>query len=256
LNAVKTFVRALYTGADRRGRLFRFTLLAFDTVALIFFIASSLVRDAPWIHWVDAIIAVVIIADLAARLWIAPSPSRLFRQVTTYADLVVIVTLLAPTFLENFLFLRVLRAFRVFQSYRVLSDLREEFAWFRRHEDVIKSVVNLLVFIFVMSSVVFVLQEDTNPGISDYLDALYFTVGALTTTGFGDITLEGKIGQFLTILILLVGVGLFVRLVQAIFRPARVSVQCPECGLTRHDADAVHCKHCGQTINIETEGRD
>jgi len=51
-----------------------------------------------------------------------------------------------------------------------------------------------------------------------------------------------------------VGVALFFRLAQAVFRPAKVRYTCPSCGLNRHEPDAVHCKHCGQTINIATEG--
>jgi voltage-gated potassium channel len=52
------------------------------------------------------------------------------------------------------------------------------------------------------------------------------------------------------------GVALFLRLIQTIFRPTRVIYDCPDCGLHRHDADAVHCKHCGRVINISTEGVD
>jgi voltage-gated potassium channel len=119
---------------------------------------------------------------------------------------------------------------------------------------VIQSVVNLLVFVFVMTAVVYVFQVDTNPKITNYVDALYFTITALTTTGFGDITLEGTGGRLLSIFILLVGVGLFLRLIQTIFRPPHVTYECPDCGLRRHDTDAVHCKHCGRTLHIATEG--
>ncbi|MGE0855115.1 MAG: potassium channel family protein, partial [Hyphomicrobiaceae bacterium] len=87
-----------------------------------------------------------------------------------------------------------------------------------------------------------------------YIDALYFTVTALTTTGFGDITLEGTSGRLLSIIILLIGVALFLRLVQTIFRPPHVSFECPDCGLRRHDTDAVHCKHCGRVLHITTDG--
>ena len=34
----------------------------------------------------------------------------------------------------------------------------------------------------------------------------------------------------------------------------KVRETCRKCGLSLHDADAVHCKHCGATIHIETEG--
>jgi voltage-gated potassium channel len=252
--AFRDALRHLYHGHDGMARTFRFAILAFDIGTIIFFIASSLSRDEPWIHVADAIIAVFIIADLAARFWIEPNRRRMARQATTWADIIVIITLLLPTFLESFLFLRVLRALRLLRSYRVLTDLRQESSFFRRNEEVIQSSVNLIVFVFVMTALVYVLQVRTNPKIANYIDALYFTVTALTTTGFGDITLEGTSGRLLTIAILLIGVALFLRLVQTIFRPPHVNYECPDCGLKRHDTDAVHCKHCGRLLHIRTEG--
>ncbi|MGD8340537.1 MAG: ion transporter, partial [Gammaproteobacteria bacterium] len=41
---------------------------------------------------------------------------------------------------------------------------------------------------------------------------------------------------------------------QTVFRPHKVRYECPRCGLTRHDLDAVHCKHCGHELHIRTEG--
>jgi voltage-gated potassium channel len=76
----------------------------------------------------------------------------------------------------------------------------------------------------------------------------------LTTTGFGDITMNDSVGRLLAVVIMVVGVALFLRLAQAIFSPRKVAYTCPDCGLTRHDPDAVHCKHCGRVLKIETEG--
>ncbi|MPZ36070.1 MAG: N-6 DNA methylase [Rhodospirillales bacterium] len=124
--------------------------------------------------------------------------------------------------------------------------------WFRRHEDIIQRTVNLLVFIFIVTSVVYVTQHVVNPQISTYIDALYFTITTLTTTGFGDITLRGPAGRLLAVVIMFVGVELFLRLLQAIFRPSKVRFECPDCGLMAHDA--VHCKHCGRVVHIRDEG--
>ena len=77
---------------------------------------------------------------------------------------------------------------------------------------------------------------------------------ALTTTGFGDITLPGTSGRLISVAIMIFGVTLFLRLAQVLFRPPKVRHPCPNCGLLMHDADAVHCKHCGETIRIKTEG--
>jgi len=250
----KQIVHDLYYGRSRRSRIFRFAFLIFDIASVIFFIATSMMRETTWIYWVDALIALVIIADLAARFWIAKHPWRLFKDLTTWTDIIVVITLLLPTILDSLLFLRVLRALRVLRSYRVLADLRAYSSFFKRNELVIQSIVNLIVFVFIMTALVYVLQVHSNPKITNYVDALYFTITALTTTGFGDITLEGTTGRILSIVILLVGVALFLRLVQTIFRPPHVNYECPECGLVRHDTDAVHCKHCGKILHITTEG--
>jgi voltage-gated potassium channel len=81
-------------------------------------------------------------------------------------------------------------------------------------------------------------------------------VATLTTTGFGDITMTTPGGKLLTVFIMVVGVALFIQLARAVFQPSKVHYKCSECGLTRHDPDAVHCKHCGESLKIETEGGD
>jgi voltage-gated potassium channel len=35
----------------------------------------------------------------------------------------------------------------------------------------------------------------------------------------------------------------------------KVQCRCPDCGLLRHDIDAVHRKACGRLLNIPDEGR-
>jgi voltage-gated potassium channel len=172
------------------------------------------------------------------------------------ADLIVIASLLAPSLAQNFSFLRVIRALRLLRSYHMLKNLRQQSTFVRHNEDVIFSVVNLLVFIFIITAIVFVSQVDRNPAIKDYVDALYFTIATLTTTGFGDITLMGTSGHILAVLIMIFGISLFLRLIQTIFRPSKLRYECPTCGLNRHDPDAVHCKHCGEILHITTEGAD
>ena len=93
-----------------------------------------------------------------------------------------------------------------------------------------------------------------NDSINNYIDALYFTITTLTTTGFGDVILVGSTGRLLAVVIMIVGVALFLRLVQTIFRPSKVKYECPDCGLSRHELDAIHCKHCGRQLRIRTEG--
>ena len=91
-------------------------------------------------------------------------------------------------------------------------------------------------------------------GVEGYVDALYFTVTTVTTTGFGDIVLPGIWGKLTSIVTMIIGISLFVRLAQSIFRPAKVYFSCPQCALQRHDLDAVFCKACGHPLKIPDEG--
>jgi voltage-gated potassium channel len=140
------------------------------------------------------------------------------------------------------------------RSYVVLRQLRSHSRFFAKNEEVIYSAINLFVFIFIVTAAVFVLQVEVNDSINNYIDALYFTIATLTTTGFGDIILVGSTGRLLAVIIMIVGVALFIRLVQTIFMPNKVRHECLDCGLTKHDRDAVHCKHCGRQLHIRTEG--
>jgi voltage-gated potassium channel len=223
-------------------------------VVVAFVVASSFFRGTVWTEVLDPVFGTIILIELAARLWIARRPLRELFHPITLADVIVVFSLLAPAAGENFAFLRVLRTLRLLRSYRMVARLRRDVPFFRNNQDVIFSVLNLVVFILVTTALVFETQVGRNEEIGNYADALYFTVTTLTTTGFGDITLEGTHGRLLAVLIMIFGVSLFIRLAQTVFRPHKVRYSCPHCGLSRHDADAVHCKHCGEVLNIPDEG--
>jgi len=244
----------LYNGKSKKSVYFRLGLVAFDVITISFFIVTSMVEISPWIIAIDFIIAFFLSLDFFSRLLIARNRLNHLIQPIPILDLIVILALLAPTVIENLAFLRVFRALRLLRSYHLLRELRQHFKFFARNEELIQSVLNLFVFIFVVSALVYVFQHEENPQITNYTDALYFTVSTLTTTGFGDIILHGGIGRLLSIIIMVLGVALFLKLVQSVFRPTKVPYECPDCGLKRHDQDAVHCKHCGRILHIETEG--
>lgn len=255
METVRTRLERLYTGRSRVALFFRLGLLAFDILTISLFLVLTFVDEhAAWVTYVDIIVALVLTFDYVARFWLENRKLHFFFHFSNLADLVVIGSLIAHAFVENLAFLRVLRALRLLRSYHVLGMLRGRHKWVRSHEEILVSSLNLVVFIFICTALVYVTQDDINPAIETYVDALYFTIATLTTTGFGDITLQGDAGRLMAVLIMVFGISLFIRLVQTVFRPARVRYRCKECGLSRHDPDAVHCKHCGETLNIPTEG--
>jgi voltage-gated potassium channel len=253
---MQQFLRDLYNGDTVRAHRFRFGLLGFDLATILFLIATSFAPRTPVIETLDIVVGTIIVVDFLARLWTERSRLRFLLHPYGIADLVVIASLLAPLAGEGLAFLRVVRVFRLLRSYQLLRRLRQDFRFFRRHEATVTAGLNLAIFMFLMTAIVYETQHFRNERIATYLDALYFTVTTLTTTGYGDITLVGESGKLIAVIIMIFGISLFIRLVQVVLRPAKAHHKCPTCGLTRHDHDAVHCKACGQILNIEDEGLD
>jgi len=249
-------LRHLYAGHSANSRLFLYALLIFDLTSLLFIIATSFLPRNDVIRGFDVAFGIAFLVELMLRLAASRRVSREFLRFTTWTDVAAIVSLLAAsvTTSEAGGFLRVLRTLRLLRTFRVVQFLREDSDFFRRNEEVLIAISNLCVFIFVMTGVVYETQRGVNPGIKNYADALYFTVTALTTTGFGDITLPGTPGRMITVVIMIFGVTLFLNLAKVLFSPTKVRFRCPSCALLRHDIDAVHCKACGTVLNIPDEG--
>lgn len=247
-------LRYWYEADNTDAHRFRYALLIFDITTVIFVVASSFLRETRWIEALDVFFGAAILLDFAARLLITRDKLKCVLQLATWADIVAIVSFLAPLAGEAGGFLRILRTLRLLQTYQVLARLRADSPWFQRNEELALAIAHLLVFLLVMTGIVYETQHWNNPEIRNYVDALYFTVTALTTTGFGDITLHGSSGRFISVIIMIFGVTLFLRLLRSLIQPHKVRFACPSCGLQRHDADAVHCKACGQVLNIPDEG--
>jgi voltage-gated potassium channel len=250
-------LRELYFGSGPAARRFLYGLLTTELLLLAYFIAATFrAADDPALRLIDPTIGLLLLGETAARIVIAPRPVRYLLHWGTLVDLLVVLSLLLPIVFPNLVFLRVLRAARLIRSYHVLGRLARELRWVRVHEEALRAVLNLLVFVMVVSAAVFATQQAQNQQIRDFLDALYFTVTTLTTTGFGDITLVGEHGRLLSILIMLAGISLFFQLARAIVAPTKVRHRCADCGLERHERDAVHCKACGRLLDIPDQGAD
>jgi voltage-gated potassium channel len=250
----RIWLRRLYRGDAPQAHRFRYGLLAFDIITILFITVTSFLPRSQTVEVIDVVIGLAILADMAARFIISKNKLRHLLHPMTVVDVVTVISFLAPITGQGGAFLRILRTLRLLRSYQLLARLRADSRFFARNEEVILAVTNLCVFVFVMTGMVYETQHRANPNIGNYADALYFTVTALTTTGFGDITLPGTTGRMISVIIMISGVTLFLRLAQVLFRPKKVRFPCPTCGLLRHDPDAVHCKACGTILNIPDEG--
>ena len=135
--SLKTDIRQLYEGATPQGVRFRYALLAFDVVTVLFIIVTSFLPSNEITEALDVLFGVVILTDFSARLLVSRHRLREFTRFSTWTDIVAIVSFLAPLAGEAGGFLRILRTLRLLRDYQMLVRLREDSTFFPRNEDVI-----------------------------------------------------------------------------------------------------------------------
>lgn len=225
---------------------------------------SAAIQD--FMRRVEIVIVGIFIIEYVARIYGAENRMRQMRDIYSIIDLVTILPTLILFVLSEAGFqgdlgalgvLRGLRIFRVLRFFRFTADAN---FFFGRITNQLLRVLRLFLtigIIFFISSILFYeVEHPVNHAVSTFTDAFYFTVVALTTVGFGDITPLSEAGKWVTILMILSGVVLIPWQVSRIVREwihmaQKRDIVCPQCGLRYHDEDASHCKACGHVIYQE-----
>ena len=148
-------IRRLYESDSREAHLFRYGLLVFDLVTIGFVIVTSFFEHTVTIEVLDAVFGVLILADFVVRFILERKKARYLMRFATWADIVAVISFLAPIAGEGFGFLRILRTLRLLHTYQLLSRLRQDLKYFRQHEDVVLATANLVVFLFVMTGLIY-----------------------------------------------------------------------------------------------------
>ncbi|WP_228126725.1 potassium channel family protein [Candidatus Viadribacter manganicus] len=248
-------MRSLYFGHTQSAERFQGLLLALDLLIIGFFVVSQFIQDLPWFWIVDAAIAAFLAIDLFARLFALGSFKRWLKYPITWVDIIVLATFVFPAFLANWGFLRILRLWGVVQSERFWNVLARGRFDDTHVEDLTKSVVTLVTFIFLSAGLTQALFIGEHPKLNNFVDAIYFVVTSLTTTGYGDITIDSAFGRLFSVGLMLTGISLFFSIAQKVFAAPQKIVACSSCGLDRHDPDAQFCKLCGDRLTSPLRGR-
>jgi voltage-gated potassium channel len=251
--SLRSRLRELYFGHTDLALRFQAILFVLDLVVVGFFIFNQFIEHGPWFWVVDICIAVFLLLDMLAKLYALGTVRRWLRYPSTWADLVVLATFAVPQY--NLGFLRILRLWSLVQSERFWNVLARGRFDDTYVEDVSKAVLTLVTFILLAAGAAQTLFLGQHPKLNNFVDALYFVVTSLTTTGYGDITIDSALGRLFSVALMIAGISLFFSIAQKVFAPPQKIVACSACGLDRHDSDAKYCKACGDVLTAPLRGR-
>jgi len=251
---VRSRLRELYFGHTQTALRFQGLLFILDVAIVGFFIFAQFIGDPAWFWIVDACIAVFLIIDMSSRLYALGTVRRWLLYPSNWADIVVLATLVVPAF-ANLGFLRILRLWTLVHRERFWNVLGGG-RWDDTHvEDLTQAVFTLITFIFVAAGVTQALFLRQHPQLNNFVDAIYFVVSSLTTTGYGDIVLSSALGRLFSAGLMIAGISLFLSIAQKLVSTPQKVAPCGDCGLDRHDIDAKHCKVCGSLLGPRLRGR-
>jgi voltage-gated potassium channel len=252
---LRSNLRELYFGITPRALKFQAWMTVLDVLVIGFFIVSQFIRDQGALYYViDYAIALFVALDLSAKLYALGSLRRWLKYPTTWVDLIVLSTLLVPI-MHNWGFLRILRLWTTVHRERfwnVVGGGRWDDTYV---EDLTKAIVNLVVFVFIAAGLAQAFFLAQHPKLNNFLDAVYFVVTALTTTGFGDITIDTAAGRLFSIVLMISGITLFFGIAQKAFTPRRKIMVCDSCGIDRHEIDASFCRGCGTRLTLSRNAK-
>lgn len=249
LQSYKKRVRDLFAGKSAASQQFHIVLIIVNLFVFSLFLIETAYPDMHWvIKGIEIFFGALFLLEYLAQLWVAERKWHFFANVFNLIDLFVITSLFMPLVTANFAALRLIKWVRILRVYRLMQLTKIKSVIVARNWDVVESVVNFALFLLITTLTIYASQVGKNPHIQNHIDALYFTVATLSTTGYGDVTAVGNEGRLIAILIMIIGVTLFARMTKALFTGRRRHIHCPQCGADSHEFDAVHCKYCGAII--------
>ncbi len=185
----------------------------------------------------------------------------LLSIIPTYLSILVVGT----NSLLVFRALRLMRLFRIFKMVPFLDQGNIIVSSIRSSIPKLTVFVSFIMIIVCISGAVMYLVEGQVNGEFDSIPrGIYWAIVTITTVGFGDIVPTTALGQFLSAVLMIVGYAVIAvptGIVSAEIvkggsddEPHAYTTQsCRYCSLEGHAPDAIHCKFCGEILNVEDE---
>jgi len=244
----------------RAGRATNTLLYILNTAFILLYILSTYRFPAPYpaLIWnLEVALGVVFLGEYAVRVESATDRWGEITDPYTIGSLVAILPLFlfpgpGAGFLRGLYTLRIFRFLRLLVNEQQLFGQSVSISTIRRTE---LSVTIFLIF-FIATGFVYSAEVGTNPEISNFGDAFYYTVIAVSTVGFGDIIPVTVVGRWITVLAVLVG---FILIPWQATRLRTLSATtdraCPRCGEPVADADR-YCRQCGHALVEDAHRRE
>lgn len=257
----------IYEADTPFGKLFDLFLLLLIVISIVAVMLESMAgvyskygKELEIIEWVITIFFTI---EYIARIIAVKRPLRYifstYGLIDLLATLPAYIDLLFPGlhFLLSIRAIRLLRVFRILKLGHFVGASNQLVVALKKAKlKIAVFLFNVIVLCIILGTIMFMIEGPEN-GFTSIPMGIYWTIVTLTTVGFGDITPQTPFGQFVSVIIMILGYGIIAvptGLVTAEFMSRDKTVHdntqvCPNCSADHHRNDAEFCYNCGHSLN-------
>ncbi len=274
MNKTRQILYRIIFGTDTlSGKTFDIFLLITIIFSIVIFMLESITsiesKYGNLLHISEWVITIIFSIEYILRIIIT---RRSFKYITSFYGIIDLLSVL-PTYIAIFFtgthFLAIIRSLRLLRVFRVLKISLYEDAGnslllaLKSSRRKIGVFLYTIVIIVVIVGTLMYYVEGAEHGFTSIPRSIYWAIVTLTTVGYGDMSPETNLGQFIASIIMILGYAIIAvptgivsaEMVNAKNNPTPV-VECEEkqvktcvnCNTNKHEHDANYCKNCGEEL--------
>ena len=221
------------------------------------------------LHIIEWSITILFTVEYVARILTVRKPLKYVLSAYGIIDLLAILPSYISLFLPGAHLLASLRAVRLLRVFRILklghfvgASNMLMIALRRSRDKIFVFLFTVIILCIIFGTLMYMIEGPLN-GFSDIPVSIYWTIVTLTTVGFGDITPQTGLGQFLSMVIMIMGYGIIAvptgivtsEIVgKKLPRPSTNTTSCPNCNESNHKDIANFCYNCGEKLHPKETG--
>lgn len=246
------------------GKLFDIVLLVVIVYSVIIVMLESVPRiDAKYHSFLNIsewVVTILFTLEYILRIICIKKPSKYIFSFFGIIDLLSTIPKYLSFFIGGsqyitaFRALRLLRVFRILKLVRYVGESNNLLRALKASRTKIFIFVFFVLIVSVILGTIMYLIEGPEHGFNSIPHSVYWTIVTLTTVGYGDISPETGLGQFIATLIMIIGYGIIAvptGIVTVEFAKGKKnnSIEektiCENCSTEGHAPEANHCFNCG-----------
>ena len=261
----------IFEADTKAGKLFD-TVLIFAIILSVIVVMLETVEDINnryhtlfvFLEWV---LTILFTGEYILRLYSVHSPTKYAKSFYGIVDLLSI----APTYISLFLagtqslvVIRALRLLRVFRVFKLAGYLNQgqmlTNALKNSKNKIIVFMFTVLILVCIFGSLMYLVEHHDNSGFDSIPRSIYWAIVTLTTVGYGDISPNTALGQFIAAIVMILGYAVIAvptgivssELIKAEDDDEISTQSCMDCMEEDHKTDATYCHNCGSLLNVHT----